>query len=320
MDKRYPLKAIHISGGNFFDDIRIDIAASHTLIDEYINNSKKYQLDGILKNYVRLVSFLIAHILGINEFLVVNGLRKKWYSQFNYYWREILNGRPLWSVMEFFPLLHNYRKKQQHTKPLKWKDENQHIKNWQNESELYSTLHYALKIALFPAIKPLFSIKLPKGGHILEYGCGAAPFYGAYKDFFSYKKCSWVLADIPNFPFHYAKCIYGNDEGVEFKTINKNFSKVLQADNKFDVIILTTVLEHVDSPVDLMNHLLDQLNIGGTLIFDYIKSFGFGLDHPNALKLREEALQLILKRTKIIKGDLSDIEKNVELCFVKRVI
>ena len=313
-------KAEHFLNGNFYDDMRIDIQRCHNQIDKVSVKKNKKRRFLFIINITNLLTFLASYVLRLNELFVIVGIKNKWFTTFKNYWEEILNGRPLWSRIEFFSLLHEYRKKQQHTQSLNWGSETQHIKNWQHESEIYSTLHYVIKTTLNPAIKPLLRRGvLPRHARVLEYGCAVAPFYHSYRQFFRFKQCSWILADIPNFPFHYAKYLYIEDPEVDFVTINSNFKSTLQGQAQFDTIILTTVLEHVDNPVQLIDYLLDKLNVGGFLIFDYIKSIGTGLDHPKALALRSEALQIILRRTKIIEGSIDDIDKNIGLCFAKKI-
>ena len=48
-----------------------------------------------------------------------------------------------------------------------------------------------------------------------------APYYYCYRRYYSHLDCT-VLADIPNFPFHYAKYLYGRDGDIEFATIGSS--------------------------------------------------------------------------------------------------
>jgi len=154
---------------------------------------------------------------------------------------------------------------------------------------------------------------------ILEYGCSLAPYYYCYREFFSHLNCKWSLADIPNFPFHYAKYLYRNDPDVEFITINDvDFTNPLGEASEFDVILLTTVLEHLDDPLFISGYLLKRLKTGGLLVFDYIKSEGKGLDHPRALEMRQECLRSILAQTQIVNGKINDINESISLCIAKK--
>jgi len=161
--------------------------------------------------------------------------------------------------------------------------------------------------------------RVSEGARILEYGCSLAPFYSCYREFYSHLDCKWVLADIPNFTFHYAKYLYRDDAGVECVTINdSDFSNPLGETGEFDIIILTTVFEHLDDPLFVFEYLLRRLKTGGLFVFDYIKSEGKGLDHPNAVKMREECLRSILANTEILHGRINNIDESIGFCIAQK--
>ncbi len=312
------MKALHIEGGNYFDDMQIDIAESH---QRFVNLSRKDKniTRPRYRNTIKYYLTGIAMQLGIYEFLVVNGISRRWLDDFRDYWSNILNGRPFWNTLDFFMLLHDYRKRQQHTSQLEWNDTTQHLANWQHPSQIFSTLHYVRKHAIQPITHSGFWKKVSKGMHILEYGCSLAPYYYCYREFFSHLECKWILADIPNYPFHYAKYLYRNDSGVEFVTINRSdFSNPLVDTGNFDVIILTTVFEHLDNPLFVFEYLLKRLEIGGLFVFDYIKSEGKGLDHPRALEMRQDCLKSILTNTQLVHGNLNDINESISVCIAQK--
>lgn len=311
------VKALHRKGGNYFDDMRVDIAESHRRFTNLPRNTKSIRRP----RYRNIIKFYLTEIalrLNIYELLVVNGIRRRWLDDFRDYWSGILNGRPFWSTLDFFMLLHDYRKRQP-TYQLEWNDPTQHIANWQHPSQIYLTLHNVRKCAIQPIVCPSLWKRIVKGMHILEYGCSLAPYYYCYREFFSHLDCKWILADIPNFPFHYAKYLYRNDSDVEFLTINdSDFSNPLGEADGFDVIILTTVLEHLDNPLFVSEYLLKRLKIGGLFVFDYIKSEGKGLDHPKALEMRLDCLKSILAQTQIVYGKINDINESIGLCIAQK--
>ena len=312
------MKALHLEGGNYFDDMRIDISESHHRIANLHRNSKSIKRSKY-GNIVKLYLTRLGIRFGIYEFLVVNGISRRWLDDFRSYWSDLLDGRPLWNTIEFFMLLHEYRKRQQHTSQLEWDDAGQHLANWQHISQIYSTLHFVRKLAVHPIVNNNLWRKVSKSGRILEYGCSLAPYYYCYREFFSHLGCKWILADIPNYPFHYAKYLYRNDLEVDFVTINAaDFKNPLGEASDFDVIILTTVLEHLDNPLLVSEYLLNRLKLGGLLVFDYIKSEGTGLDHPKALEMREDCLKSILERTQVIYGRINDINKSIGLCIAQK--
>jgi 2-polyprenyl-3-methyl-5-hydroxy-6-metoxy-1,4-benzoquinol methylase len=113
-----------------------------------------------------------------------------------------------------------------------------------------------------------------------------------------------------------------NDEHVEnFITIDAaNISNPLHdVEVKYDVIILTTVLEHVHSPLEVCKLLTDYLKPGGLLLFDYIKSDALGLDTSQGLLERQEALHYIKDNYTILRGDFSDLNKSIGLCLAEKI-
>jgi len=309
--------AIHIGDGNFFDDVRIDIDKSHKSIEglsrrqqessnSYLGNMSKYYVNRFLMKY------------RLQEFLVNNGFKRKWFNDFHDYWTRIINGRPL-TVMDFFMLLYDYRKRQQYTEALNWDTPEVHVNNWQNPNQIYSILHNVRRTALNPIVGHHLWRKVKKNSQILEYGCSLAPYYHCYRHFFSHLCCKWLLVDIPNFPFHYAKYLYRNDASVSFSTIYpRDFKSPLKDYGNFDVIIITTVLEHLDDPIFVSNYILDRLELGGLFVFDYIISKGTGLDTPIALEKRTDCLNGIMRRIKIVHGKV-DIFQNVGLCIGEKI-
>jgi 2-polyprenyl-3-methyl-5-hydroxy-6-metoxy-1,4-benzoquinol methylase len=315
IDTSQDIAVRHLAGGNFFDDMRVDISESHRRF-EHLPRMPKSIKRPMFRNLV--VLYLTGALIRFNlyELLVTNGVQRKWLDDFRVYWADILHGRPFWNTLDFFMLLHDYRKRQQYVSEIKWEDAEQHIANWQDPDQLYATLHAVRRLASAPIVSLAFWRKVPRRARILEYGCSLAPYYYCYREFFSHLDCDWVLADIPNFPFHYAKYLYRNDLKLDFLTIfSKDFSDPLHSDEKFDVVILTTVLEHLDDPLFVSNYLLDRLKPNGILVFDYIKSEGTGLDHPGGLIMRQECLKNILQRTRIVHGNAEDINKSVGLCI-----
>jgi SAM-dependent methyltransferase len=312
------VKALHLEGGNYFDDMRIDISESHRRLANLPRTLKSVKRPKY-RNIVKLYLTGLGMRFGMHEFLIVNGIRRGWLDNFKNYWSGILNGRPFWNSLDFFLLLYDYRKRQQHTSQLEWDDATQHLANWQHPSQIYATLHSVRKVATRPIVGLNLWRKISEGSCILEYGCSLAPYYYCYREFFSHLECKWTLADIPNFPFHYANYLYRNDAEVKFITINaQDFLNPLGEAGEFDVIILTTVLEHLDNPLFVSEYLLNKLKSGGLFVFDYIKSEGIGLDHPKALEMRVDCLHTILEKTKLIYGKIDDINKSIGLCISQK--
>ena len=319
-DLNMNVKALHFKGGNYFDDMQIDIDESHRRLSRLVRNPRSVRKTKF-KNCIRLFLTKVAMRLRIYELLVVNGICKRWFDDFKDYWSAILNGRPFWNTIEFFILLHDYRKKQQYTSQLEWGGAAQHLKNWQKPNGIYSTLQNVRVLATNPSVCSSLWKHISKSARILEFGCSLAPYYYCYREFFSHLDCKWILADIPNFPFHYARYLYRNDAEVEFVIINENdFLNPLRELDGFDVVILTTVLEHLDDPLFISKYLLKKLKPGGFLVFDYIKSDATGLDHPNALAMRRDCLRNIMTQVEIISGNIDNVDESLGLCIGRKKI
>jgi SAM-dependent methyltransferase len=256
---------------------------------------------------------------GVQESMLAYGINTKWFIDFKFYWSFVLGGRPIWSTLDFFLLVHDYRKAIQSSQVLNWDSADQHLSNWQSPSYLYHTLHYVRKLALRPIINPSFWRFLGKGSRVLEYGCSLAPYYSCYNNYFSHLRCHWTLADIPNFPFHYCKYLNYKYSNVFFLTIFQSmFQSPLQSLDSFDVIIVNEVFEHLDNPLDLVKHMFSKLKPGGIFVFDFILSDGTELDHPVALEQRLDTLKFIASNSKVLVGDLSDFDSNVGMHIVRK--
>ena len=318
------LRAHHLDGGNFYDDFRIDIERAHREIDAVLPKTPRVRRRGLLRNWFSLNVARVEVALGLSEFLVVTGLRRKWMREFKQYWAGFLGGRTLFGSLNFFLLLHGYRVKEQHRDPLSWPNPEQHVANWQSSGQFHSLLHMVSKMAL-RATRSLYLPStwrfFPRKARVLEYGCSNAPYYYLYRQYYSHRRYEWVLADIPNFAFHYAKFTYADEQGVSFRTIYaENFGDPLDSQEMFDVVILKEVFEHLDNPVFVAEYLLQRLRKGGILVFDYVKSEGTGLDHPRALEDREEALGLIAANCQILRGSLNDLDLSVGLTIARKII
>jgi len=308
----------HLPGGNSFDDLRVDIAKAHRIADQVTCEKHSISVPA-WKGKLRLFTYRALCKLRLHESLVVNGVMNGWLRDFRSYWSGVLGGRPIWKSLDFFLLSHDYRKSQQHAKPLEWEDAERHLENWQQPGQVYQIFQQVERFALNPYEHPPVWKYLEPKMRVLEYGCSAAPYYQCYRKFYSHRRQEWVLADIPNFPFHYAKHLYRNDQEVSFATIQAgNYDDPLRSEEKFDAIILTTVLEHLENPKDIVEYLLDRLRPGGILLFDYIRSEGTGLDHPGSLEQREECLALIVEQTSVETGEIGDFSETVGECIVRK--
>ncbi len=134
-----------------------------------------------------------------------------------------------------------------------------------------------------------------------------APFYRTYRTYFNHIETEWYLADIPNFPFHYIRYVYGKDKEAKFICISEDKfdDPLMGVKDKFDLIIVSEVFEHLHKPKYIAEYLLNRLNPQGLFYFDYVKSSGNGYDNPQAVRERIPTLQLIAEKLDIIDGVLT---------------
>lgn len=102
-------------------------------------------------------------------------------------------------------------------------------------------------------------MRIPDGARILDYGCAELP----YRDFFA-EDVDYVGADLPGNPH---ATMYLNPDGT-----------LPPADDGFDVVISTQVLEHVGDPRLYLSECLRVLRPGGRLLLSTHGTFSY---HPD---------------------------------------
>ena len=312
---------LYLPDGNQFDDIGVDLPASYKIQDDYLLTvSKKNSTKNIGMNWFKLFILVFLRKIKIWESLVQCGFIKGWFLEFYDYWINVLNGRPI-TVFDFHNLYFNYRRKNQESSEMTWDNAQDHIHNWQHPSNIGLTFHYVAKYSRSPfRSKELFKY-IKKGQQVLEYGCALAPMYRTYREYLNHLGCHWVLADIPNFPFHYSRYTYGKDADVIFSTITDDLidDPLRGIDKQYDLIIIQEVFEHLHSPLHIAKYLNERLRPGGILFFDYVLSDAKGLDTPMGLAQRGETLKYLSEHFKILNGQLTlNPNQTVGFCVGKK--
>lgn len=302
-------RAVHRKGGNYFNNINVDIERSYQIQDIWLQNvSKKRSMKGSkIKNWGKLNLYSFLHRLGIYDTLVNTGIIKDWFIEFRRYWRDILTGRMPLTIMDFHYLRVLYRSGIQdaQTIELNWDTHKDHLRNWQTPENIQAIFHYVYKHAINPIRNRRVWKYLNNGMTVLEFGCSLAPMYKTWMRFFNHIDLNWVLADIPNYPFHYSRHTYGQNPKVTFITIRENLlNEPLQNyQGEFDTIIVQEVYEHLHNPLEVTKHLLSKLKKGGTFFFDYAASDGLGYDTPASVQQRYETLVYLSENLNIIDGN-----------------
>ncbi len=214
--------------------------------------------------------------VGLYEHLVLNGIIGGWFKELQDYWTDSLRREKL-SLIDFYQL------------HLKYSAD-------PDRQEVALLFYNVLKYAMRPVWEARLSYLLKPGMKVLEFGCGIAPLYRTYRTFFNHIKVEWYLADVENILLKFARYTYMNDRGLGY-----HHPKFLPKE-KFDVVIVHEVFEHLPQPLATANDLLDCLKPGGLLYFTYLDTDGTGLDTLAGKVERGEVLILIATETLIISG------------------
>ena len=288
-------KAVHYASGNQFDDLRINIGESIHGQEAWLEKVRKVEPPrSLLRNTFRRTYSTFLTRIGLRPFLVNQGFINEWFLEFLDYWSSCLGGRPI-DLLDFHMLRFHYRKKFQSLEIEPWKSSEAHLANWQNPQNIHSIFYFVHRYALDPSrgmsVVPLIS----NNSRVLEYGCAIAPSYRTYREYFNHKRLTWVLADIANFPFHYARHSYACDPDVQFQLIREDMfaDPLREVEDAFDVMFVNEVFEHLDHPLAIAEYLLERLRPGGLFMFDYVLSDAEGLDTPGGLMERSATLSFL---------------------------
>jgi SAM-dependent methyltransferase len=306
-------RAVHLPGGNHFDDVRLDLSASYAEQDRWLAGIEKTSAarrrfrTGAARALYRVEPYRVR------EALVNAGLRRRWFEEFREYWESVLQGRPL-TVLDFHNLRFAYRLRAQtdSSEQLSWERWEDHLANWQQPQHLFQTFEFVYRSGLHPAWEgtTLFALLKP-GWRVLEYGCSIAPMYRTWRTFLGHVSSRWVLADIPGFAFHYARHLYGPDAEVTLATVQDADDPLRGVEEPFDLIIAQAVFEHLDRPRHLAEYLLERLRPQGFLWLEYSITDATGLDTPAGQAERLETLRYLSERLDVVQGELRVDERSL---------
>lgn len=313
-------RATHLPGGNRLDDLRLDLPRSYADQEEWLASiHRRSARAGRARTALRRALYR-AEPYRVREALVNTGLRRAWFEEFRAYWESVLEARPL-TVMDFHQLRFEYRKRAHagSDRPLSWASGTEHLANWQDPRHLAQTFEFVYRAALHPAWegRTLSEILRP-GWRILEYGCSLAPMYRTWRTFLAHMPANWTLADLPGFPFHYARWAYAADAEAQFAVIEDLDDPLAGVTEPFDLVIAHAVFEHLDRPRFVAEYLLDRIRPGGLLWFSYSITDGTGLDTPAALRHRRETLELLAERLEVVHGELRIDDRSLGTCIGRR--
>jgi SAM-dependent methyltransferase len=312
-----------LPNGNGYDDLRINLPLAYAnQEDNRFQSCQTYKRWRVI-NRLSFYTTAVLQKTKMLEPLIMCGFFRKWFADFEEYWRTALGGRPL-CIADFHALRHHYRTKVQNPKDYQWNDAYQHLENWQQPHNIYSTFSYVYSLALRPIRGHKSLTYLTPGMRVLEYGCSMAPYYRNWKKYYNHIDASWTLMDIANFPFHYARHLYMSDKAVKGMPVIKPevFDGPIPDGDIYDFIIITTVFEHLHKPWTVARHLLDHLAPGGIFVFDYIMpAEAHELDTPGGIKERHDTLKLLSDNLTILHGSLNNkLHDSVGLCIGRKKV
>lgn len=233
-----------------------------------------------------------------------------WFERFKRYWGQVLGGRPLWGVEDFYFLRNIYRMRFQNATVPDTTDAAVHLEAWQRPEVISHLFHSVYKESLnheLRVLEPLRALARKPPRTLLEFGCGSAPITTTLCEFQPPRGAMEIcLSDIETVPFHYAAhklAAFREVAAVPLRAENR--FRFPQA-RKFDAIFCMTVLEHLQEPLAVVEHLSELLAPGGLLFFDYVKSDAAGLDTVAGRDQRPATLAFFRERFRILHGRLDD--------------
>lgn len=311
------MDSMHSPEGNKFDDIRLDLDEAFRYASQLreASNLKTSVRRSKIHNTLRLLRDGALVKGNLQEAVVTTGVSRQWFKEFQKFWTDFLDGRPL-TVSDFLMLRFHYRIKFQKMEAMDWSSIDTHLQNWKQSENFYLLFNGVFSSALRP-YRNLNFLKSGKTYRILEYGCSHAPYFRSWRNYFSHINAQWTLADIKNAASLFSLYSYKDIQEIEefiildSENVHNPFTHV---NDPFDVVILTTVLEHVHNPQEVVSFLTENLRPGGFFVFDYIKSTASGLDTIQGLEGREETLRYIADNYTIISGSFKDFDQSIDLC------
>lgn len=312
-----PPPAIHLPGGNRFTELRLDIARSVAAQEAWLAAVPKRPVRGNrLANYWRLAVYVLLRRLRLWEPAVNTGLGRAWFDEFADYWNRSLGGRHL-TILDFHQIRFLFRKRFARLADFSWDSTGRHLANWQLPENIHATLHFLYREALEPVRSRQLFTHLRGGMRVLEYGCSLAPMYRTWRQFLNHVPAEWVLADIPNFPFHYARHTFARDREAGFCLITEELfdDPLRHVAGPFDIIIIHEVFEHLHKPRHIAEYLVNRLAPRGLLFFDYMRSDATGHDTPAGLAERLATLDFLRQRLEMIDGDFAVSDRSLARCI-----
>lgn len=152
--------------------------------------------------------------------------------------------------------------------------------------------------------------RIPKKGNFCEYGCGVGPISQWILK--KRKDINITLVDIPSRTLDYCKKKYKNTKRIEILEVG--FGKDgLPLKKYYDSIACLDVLEHTLNPLEIIEHIISHLKIGGYIFINHhILGKEKGPNLPEARKQQPEVRKMLNEKLKIIIP-LNEIGTNIAI-------
>ena len=108
---------------------------------------------------------------------------------------------------------------------------------------------------------PWIHNQIPDGSRILDLGYGDGLVFDSLLDFAETHSCSVTMIEGSGKLVEQA-----NEHAKGRAKVEHSFFETYNPDEKFDVVLASHVLEHVDNPVSLLNHLATICNKGAKIV------------------------------------------------------
>ncbi len=240
-------------------------------------------------------------------------LDQTWFERFRVYWAQVLGGRPLWGLEDFYFLRQLYRMRFQAVDLPETEDASVHLEAWQRPELLHHLFHSVYAESLFHSLNVVQQLRSARGsiGSMLEFGCGCAPVTTTLFEFFPWaREVDVFLADIETIAFHYADWKFAEFPKVRAVPLQAAENFRIRLPQKVDAIFCMAVFEHLNEPLETVKALHALLNPNGVLIFDYVLSEAGGLDTLQGLRERPAVLEFIAQNFRIA-GERLDSSRSV---------
>lgn len=231
------------------------------------------------------------------------GVDLGWFDAFASYWTDILGGRPLWGVEDFYFLRGWYRVPHQASVVPDTEDAGVHLEAWQRPELIYQLFHQVYAESRYMNATLLDLLRRRRVRTLLEFGCATAPVTTHALTFLD-PEIEATIADIQTIAFHFGAYKLRGYANVKPHQLAAERSFALDLDGTFDAICCITVFEHLNKPLETVHAFHRLLEPGGLLLFDYLATKGGGLDTHQGVEQRGPVLDFIEENFDIVYGEI----------------